>query len=106
MPTMSRRSLSVLATMLAGSALLATIPSAAVLPREFWFHHSHVLGTSLDIAVVASEPADAERAETIILAEIERLRRILSTYDSTSEIGRLEQERSLSRCSPELIEVL
>jgi thiamine biosynthesis lipoprotein ApbE len=107
MPPLTSRVAAALGVLLTGIVVLVAVPGgAAPQPREFWFHHSQILGTSLDLAVVAAHPDDAERAEQAILAEIERLRRILSTYDSASEIARLEQQRRASRCSPELIEVL
>lgn len=51
--------------------------------------YENVLGTSLDLIVEAHRPADAMECETRILAEIERLRRILSPYDPSSEISRV-----------------
>lgn len=74
--------------------------------REFPFHHDGILGTSLDLLLLASKESDAEHAERVVLDEIERLRRILSTYDSTSEISRLNRATEPFVCSIELIEVL
>jgi FAD:protein FMN transferase len=73
---------------------------------EFHFRHENILGTSLDLIVQAPSPAEAENCEEAVLDEIERLRRILSTYDPESEISRLQRERGPLACSPELIEVL
>jgi thiamine biosynthesis lipoprotein ApbE len=61
---------------------------AAAGESRFAFHHEHVLGTSLDIHVVAHSQAAAEKAEASILREIERLRGVLSTYDGQSEVSR------------------
>ncbi len=51
--------------------------------------YDHVLGTSLDFIIEAARPAEAFACERQILAEIERLRRICSTYDPQSEIRRV-----------------
>ncbi len=48
-----------------------------------------VLGTSLDLIVEAARPADAIECERRLLDEIERLRKICSTYDESSEISRV-----------------
>jgi len=45
------------------------------------FDHENVLGTSLGLTFIAPSNADAERAEAAALAEVERLRRIISSYD-------------------------
>jgi thiamine biosynthesis lipoprotein len=73
---------------------------------EFYFHHDHVLGTSLELIVVAGGPEEAESFEKGVLDEIERLRVILSTYDPASEISLLNSAAGPMACSPELIEVL
>ena len=54
----------------------------AKLASQYSFHHEDVLGTSLQLIVCTPETAGAERTERIVLAEIERLRRILSTHDA------------------------
>jgi thiamine biosynthesis lipoprotein ApbE len=56
--------------------------------REFTFAHDHILGTSLDLLILADHPRAAGECHRRILAEIERLRRVLSTYDSASEVSR------------------
>lgn len=66
------------------------------------FHFDHVLGTSLDVWT-AGGPAVAER---VALAEIERLRRIFSTYDPDSELGRLNRAAGPVVVSAELCAVL
>jgi len=70
------------------------------------FAHDHVLGTSLDLVVAIEDPARAEACEAAILDEVERLRRILSTYDPASEISRLNDSPLPVLVSPELLEVL
>lgn len=56
--------------------------------ERFVFRHEHVLGTSLEIQVEASQQDSAERAEDRVLHEIERLAKIYSSYDSDSELNR------------------
>jgi thiamine biosynthesis lipoprotein ApbE len=57
---------------------------------EFAFHHEGVLGTSLELFVQAGALENARECECQVLAEIERLRRILSTRDSLSEMSRVQ----------------
>jgi thiamine biosynthesis lipoprotein ApbE len=73
---------------------------------EFSFHHDHVLGTSLDVWVAAPAEAAAEAAESVILDEIERLRRVFSTYDPTSELSVLNRSSGSLAASPDLRAVL
>ncbi|MEI6606389.1 MAG: FAD:protein FMN transferase, partial [Verrucomicrobiota bacterium] len=71
------------------------------------FHHENVLGTSLEMKVLAAAPRDAERAETIALAEIDRLAHILSCYETTSEVSRwLRTSGTPVAVSVELYELL
>jgi hypothetical protein len=56
---------------------------------EFRFHNDDTLGTSLDLTVVCRHKAQSEAALKVVLDEIERLRKILSTRDPESEISRL-----------------
>jgi thiamine biosynthesis lipoprotein ApbE len=80
--------------------------SRAAEPELFRFHHEGVLGTSFDMQVRAPDSAQAGLAESTALAEIERLRKILSTYDPASEISRFNTSTGPVKCSPELLEVL
>jgi thiamine biosynthesis lipoprotein len=73
---------------------------------EYYFHHDHIIGTSLDIWITTTDEASAESAERVILDEIDRLRRIFSTYDPDSEICRLNGTREPMVASTEMIEVL
>jgi thiamine biosynthesis lipoprotein ApbE len=74
--------------------------------REFDFHHDHVIGTSLDLCVAAPDDADAILAESAVLHEIERLRKVLSKYDPTSELSRANGTRKPIAASPDLAAVL
>jgi FAD:protein FMN transferase len=71
---------------------LAPLPAFARtlgLNKDFTFQHDFVLGTSLDLTVTGSTAAEAEAAEAAVLAEVERLRKILDTRDAGSEIRRV-----------------
>ncbi len=70
------------------------------------FYHENILGTSLSIKVVAT-PAEAEKAEAAVLAEIARNSKILSTYDPRSEVSLwLKTSHQPIKISPELFTVL
>ena len=88
----------------AGGAGPADVPSPTA--SEFPFHHDHVIGTSLDLCVVAPNESTAEEAELTVLNEIERLRAIFSTYDAASEISKLNRSREPVKVSAEMADVL
>lgn len=73
---------------------------------EFKFHHDNILGTSLDLTVVAAAKTDADAAERAVVDEVERLRRILSSYDAESELSKLLRAAGATPCSSDLIAVL
>jgi FAD:protein FMN transferase len=95
---------------LRGAALFAVallwFTARAAEPELFRFHHDDILGTSLDLQVQAPDAAQAGLAESTVLAEIERLRKILSTYDPESEMSRLNVSTAPMKCSAELLDVL
>jgi thiamine biosynthesis lipoprotein ApbE len=99
-PTRSPLAILLLAPFLALSIL--PIPAA----ESFAFHHENVLGTSLDLTISAADKAQASAAETAVLAEIERLRKILSSYDPASELSRLNAATAPMVCSQEMLDVL
>jgi thiamine biosynthesis lipoprotein ApbE len=71
------------------------------------FHHENVLGTSLELKIVAATPAAAKRAEAGVLAEIDREAKILSGYDAASEFNRWVKTRGEGvPVSGDLFEVL
>lgn len=76
---------------------------AAPLDR-FGAGYENILGTSLDLMVEAARPTDAMECEARLLGEIERLRRLLSTYDPASEISRVMAGAPVA--SAELAELL
>jgi thiamine biosynthesis lipoprotein ApbE len=94
-----------------GLLLLAVVVSAPSVARtattDFYsFSHDGLLGTSVDLTFAAPSLSAAATAERAALDEIERMRRILSGYDSTSELSRLRSTGRDPVASPELIAVL
>jgi thiamine biosynthesis lipoprotein len=69
------------------------------------FHADHVLGTSLDLAVVAKKPLAAALAIDTARTEIARLDRILSGWRSDSELIALNAADSMT-VSPDLFAVI
>jgi thiamine biosynthesis lipoprotein len=71
------------------------------------FHYENVLGTSLEIKVMASSAAQSEMAQKAVLAEIDRESKILSSWDPDSEFSRwFCTKYQPVKISPELFEVL
>jgi thiamine biosynthesis lipoprotein ApbE len=99
---LSRRQFGALGLALA----LGSRATSAEAPGLYRFSYDYVLGTSLDLLVAAPDLGRAEACESAVLEEVERLRRILSTYDPASEISRLNESRLPVRVSTELLEVL
>jgi thiamine biosynthesis lipoprotein len=75
--------------------------------RAYTAHYEHVLGTSLELQVVATYAEAARRAERAVLVELDRLERILSGWAATSELSRWQETFDEDApVSPELAEVL
>lgn len=85
------------------AALLVAVPAAA---GRHTFRHDAVLGTSLELVVVARDPGAAEAAEEATLAAIDRLAAVASTYDGASEISRWLAAGRAARPGPELAAIL
>jgi thiamine biosynthesis lipoprotein ApbE len=96
------------AASLAAAALAPAATTSGGSPGAdtFSFHHDHVLGTSLDLWLLAPDAAAAERAETVALAEVERLRSVFSLYDPDSELCRLNRANGPVAASADLRAVL
>jgi thiamine biosynthesis lipoprotein ApbE len=75
--------------------------------QPFPFHYENVLGTSMDVTVVAHTRDQAAAAAAIVLARIDGDANILSGYDARSEFSRwFRTVGEPVRVSPELYEVL
>lgn len=70
-------------------ALLSAICSPLLLGNDFRFAHEGVLGTTLELHVIADDSSVATEVETSVLDEITRFDSILSSYDKHSELARL-----------------
>ena len=91
--------------------LAVALGSAAFLPhrasRLYVSDYENVLGTSLEIKLDASTEPAATQAEAAALREVDRLNKILSGYDASSEFSRwLKAPQTPVAVSPELYEVL
>jgi FAD:protein FMN transferase len=102
---MSDRSLRISMIRLMIIPLLWAVQASAA-PQEFSFFHDHILGTSLQMKVMADTEAQAQACEQAMLKEIERLDALLSAYEPSSELGRINATDQAVRCSPEVIEAL
>ena len=91
-------------------AVLLFVTWCSVSPADgrepYVMHHENVLGTSLEIRVWSGSEKVASRAEEAVLAEIDRMARIVSTYDSTSELSRWQSAGRFQKLSPELTHLL
>ena len=93
--------LSLLALVMSGSS---TVTNGE---RQYRYNYERVLGTSLELKLVAASEAQAEAAQLAALDEIDRQAKILSGYDATSEFSRwMKTSGTPVRVSPELAEVL
>jgi thiamine biosynthesis lipoprotein ApbE len=105
MKSLSRRDVLKTGLVAVGTAGLA-VPAEAVTSRPPVpsFHFDHVIGTSLDVWAVGA--SDLARVERVVLDEIERLRRIFSTFDADSELSRLNRTNGPVAASSDLSAVL
>ncbi len=87
---------------------LVTIATSRLEAEQFTFHHENVLGTSFELRVDCAKLETAKRAEQVVLAEIDRLNQIFSSYDSSSELAKFNQLRigQSFQASCELLELL
>jgi thiamine biosynthesis lipoprotein len=86
----------------AGAAALAAGSAHA---QAWRFHEPHVLGASLDMAVVSADPASALAAARAARAEIARLDAILSGWRPDSELAALNARTDFA-ASPDLFAVV
>lgn len=98
--------------LLCGGIALALISGAVLTGRDarvpvFVSHHENVLGTSFELKISTLSEAMADAAESAALHEIDRLAKVLSTYDPASEVSRwLRTTHQPVPVSAELFEVL
>ncbi len=58
--------------------------------EDFSSFHENVLGTSLELRIRADSSGAASRAEQLALLEIDRLSKIFSSYDASSEFSKFQ----------------
>ncbi|WP_082435208.1 DUF2271 domain-containing protein [Pedobacter sp. Hv1] len=79
----------VFASMLVAFLLVGTQPRIENANQRLYVsHYENVLGTSLEFKFTSNTEAEAEKAETAALAEINRLSAVFSAYDTNSEFSR------------------
>jgi thiamine biosynthesis lipoprotein len=87
--------------------LAAIVMASSLGEGQFVFHRENVLGTSLELKIIANTHSNAQKAEAHTLAEIDRESKILSGYDPDSEFSRWMKTRGEGvPVSAELFEVL
>lgn len=88
--------------------VVLSLPGTLACAERFDFHHENVLGTSLHLQIDADSQMTAESAEAQVLAEIDRMAAIFSSYDSASELCKFQSLPIGSKVtlSNELLEVL
>ena len=86
--------------------MLFAIFAGTATAAEFRFHRDGILGTSFDLTVAARGSNEAERVEQAALGEIQRLARILSSYDKTSDVSRINGSLTPVKVAPEVFDVL
>ncbi|HKV47817.1 MAG TPA: DUF2271 domain-containing protein [Candidatus Acidoferrales bacterium] len=93
---------------LAAIAVLAAAADNSTPPSHLYMaHYDNVMGTSLDMKMLAGNENEAGRAESAALAEIDRESKILSSWDPNSEFGKwFRTQNQPIRVSPELFGVL
>ncbi len=75
--------------------------------QTYRFSYENVLGTSLDLKILATSEPAAEMAQQAALDEIDRQAKILSGYDPSSEFSRwMKTKDQAISVSPELFEIL
>jgi thiamine biosynthesis lipoprotein len=79
---------------------------AARRAQRFVFNYEHVLGTSLELQVMADVERGARQAEAEVLAEVDRLASILSGWSPSSELARWLMTDTAVPVSPDLANVL
>lgn len=96
-----------LAVLTATTVMAGSEPAKKKAAHLFVSHFENVLGTSLEIKVSAVSEKQAAMAEAAAMKEIERVGKIISTYDASSEFSRwFATNGQPQKISKELFEVL
>jgi len=75
--------------------------------KLYFTNYENVLGTSFELKIEAASEKISEHAEEVALSEIDRLNKILSSYEKTSEVNLWQQTQHVDvPVSKELFEVL
>ena len=74
-------------------SLISVIPQASASSHSgiLSAHFDHILGTSMDLKIMANTFEIAEKAEKVILDEIKRLSHILGSFDSSTEFSQWQK---------------
>jgi FAD:protein FMN transferase len=94
---------------IAGLLAAGAAATMLVVEREqpYRFQYENVLGTSMDLTVVASSERDAKTAESAVLTRVDLDAHALSAYDPRSEFSLWFQTRDEAvTVSPALFEIL
>ncbi len=103
---LAMKSIFIAAAGLVLAAALAGSSAPVMRGKPYVSHYENVLGTSLEIKVVAASEASSEKADDAVLDEIDREARILSSWDPGSEFSRwFRTSGEPVAVSPELFEV-
>lgn len=94
-----------LGTLAVGALSLNGTQAHEAIPERF-FHHDHVLGTSLDVWIRGADDATVRGIEQVVLDEFERLGRIFSPFDTTSEVSQFNRSEGSFVASSDLLAVL
>lgn len=88
--------------------VLLTLTGTIAWAERFDFHHENVFGTSLHLQIEADSKESADAAEARVLAEIDRLSAIFSSYDPNSELSKFQSLPigTSTKLSRELFELL
>src|SRR5579871_672230 len=92
--------------MLLLSLVVAVSSTAKARTHLYIFQYENVMGTSLELKVVAASEEQSQKAEQAALAEIDREAHILSSWDPRSEFSNwFRTQNQPVHVSPELFEV-
>jgi thiamine biosynthesis lipoprotein ApbE len=75
------------------ASLISAIPQVSASSHSgiLSAHFDHILGTSMDLKIIANTFEIAEKAEKVVLDEIKRLSNILGSFDSSTEFSQWQK---------------